>query len=856
MKRLSAISLMLFLILALASCEEPVLEIKVSAITLNSESLSMTEGDTFKLNATVSPDNATDKTVIWTSSDAGIVSVDDGAVTAVKPGSATITVASKDGGAKATCPVIVTARNIPVESVTLNQQEATMTPGQTLALTATVKPDNATDKDVVWTSNNSSVATVKDGTVTAVGLGAASITATAGGKNASCTITVKEAYIEVTSVTLNQTSFTVLEGETFYLKATVKPDDATDKTVTWESSDETILTVYGGTVKTLKAGTATVTATAGGKSATCEVLVTARIPVESVTLDYNKLTLLIGESATLTATVEPEDATNKTVKWSSDDTDIVTVKSGTVKAIGVGTAIITATAGEKTATCTVTVKPIEVESITLNKAFLTLNPGESEQLKVTFNPSNATDKTVTWTTGNSAIATVDADGTVNALAKGSTTITAKSGKATATCEVKVNDNYLTISNLTNYDGIVTLKPSSVTAPTITLEYSDDNGNTWVKLSNFKTLQELPLPANGTLMLAGNNQTFCSTSSSKGWWTITANVTHNVSGDLMTISGDSDALASKYEFYRLFSDDTKLKSAHFLHLTAEKLSDFCYAQMFKGCTNLEQAPEMLATQLAASCYKGMFEDCKTLTRLPELPATTMQPYCYEEMFKGCTALTEAPALPATTLANYCYQSMFESCSALTKAPELPAVSLYNARSCYSSMFRYCKALSQSPQLPAKVLSEGCYTAMFYDCQNLEVAPELPATTMRRMCYYMMFANCTKLAKAPELPAKTLAQQCYTSMFSNCFALTEAPVLPAEKLVANCYEKMFTYCSGINRVTCLATDIAAPGCTLDWLANVATAGTFIKAPTMESWPSGTSGIPNNWEVEDYEEEEPEE
>lgn len=205
MKRLTILSFILLCVLAVTSCEEPVVEIKVSSLTLNSESLSMTEGESFKLNATVAPDNATDKTVIWSTSDAGIANVEDGMVTAVKPGTATITAASKDGGAKVTCPVTVAAKIIPVSSITLSQKEVSLDVGETVTLKATVKPENTTEA-VVWTSNNPSVATVKDGVVTAVKTGAASITATAGDKNASCTITVKDTFIEVTSISLNETS--------------------------------------------------------------------------------------------------------------------------------------------------------------------------------------------------------------------------------------------------------------------------------------------------------------------------------------------------------------------------------------------------------------------------------------------------------------------------------------------------------------------------------------------------------------------------------------------------------------------------------------------------------------------------
>lgn len=773
MKRLTILSIILISILSITSCEEPVVEIKVSSVTLNSESLSMTEGESFKLNATVAPDNATDKTVIWSTSDAGIANVEDGMVTAVKAGTATITAASKDGGAKVTCPVTVSAKVIPVSSITLSQKEAVLDVGETVTLKATVKPENTTEP-VVWTSNNPSVATVKDGVVTAVKTGAASITATAGDKNASCTITVKDTFIEVTSISLNETSFFLMEGNSYLLTATVKPDNATDKSVTWSSSDESLATVYGGKVTAIKAGTVTITAKAGDKTATCVFDISARIPVESVTLDATELTLEVGDTETLTAEVLPENATDKSVKWTSSDESIASVRNGKVTAVEVGTAVITATSGEKSASCTVTVKP--------------------------------------------------------------------------------EPSYLTITNLTNYTGVVTIKASGVTVPTISLSYSTDKGKHWTSLDAIRTSQEIPLPANGKVMLAGANQTYCSTTSVKGWWSISADVSHNVSGDLMSISGDETELLSKYEFYKFFSGDTKLKSAQYLRLSAEKLSDFCYAYMFDGCTELEKGPEIAATALASNCCKSMFEGCKALTKAPDLPATDLKSYCYTSMFKDCTSLVTAPELPASKLANYCYERMFYNCTALKNAPELPASQL--ATCCYMYMFNGCSALTEAPALPAALMASSCYNSMFYNCTALKKAPELPSKLLADGCYMSMFNGCTSLEEAPELPATALKTKCYFAMFSGCFALTEAPELPAKKLVKESYKQMFSLCGRLESVTCLATDVTASECTKDWLLGVALNGTFTKDPEMNNWGLGSDGIPVTWTIVNYGEETTEE
>ena len=250
-------------------------------------------------------------------------------------------------------------QKVAVSSVSLNKTSVTLTEGESEVLNATVKPDNATDKTVTWSSSDASVAKVENGKVTAVKAGSATITAKAGDKSATCTVTVNKKVVAVTSVTLNKTELTLTEGEAETLTATVKPDDATDKTVTWSSSDASIATVdANGKVTAVKAGTATITAKAGDKSATCTVTVNKKVvAVTSVTLNKTELTLTEDESEVLTATVKPDDATDKTVTWTTSDASIATVDaSGKVTAVKAGTATITAKAGDQSATCMVTVK--------------------------------------------------------------------------------------------------------------------------------------------------------------------------------------------------------------------------------------------------------------------------------------------------------------------------------------------------------------------------------------------------------------------------------------------------------------------------------------------------------------------
>ncbi len=422
--------------------------IPVTSMWLDKSELELTEGDEAVLTATVMPENATDKTVTWTSSNTSVATVTNGKVKAVKAGTATITAKAGDKSAK--CTVTVLPSFIAVTSVTLDKTTLGLVEGDQAVLTATVSPDNATEPAVTWTTSNASVATVEDGMVTAVKAGTAVITAKAGDKSAKCTVTVTAAFVPVTSVTLNKTTLEMTEGDEATLTATVKPDNATDKTVTWTSSDATVATVTDGKVKALKAGSVTITATAGEKSATCAITVKAKvIPVTSITLDKTTLSLTAGDEATLIATVKPDNATDKTVTWTSSDPSVATVADGKVHAVKLGIAVITAKAGDKTATCTVTVaaKVIPVTSIWLDKSEMELTEGDEAILTATVKPDNATDKTVTWTSSDTSVATVT-DGKVKALKPGAATITAKAGDKSAKCTVTVAAKVIPVTSVT------------------------------------------------------------------------------------------------------------------------------------------------------------------------------------------------------------------------------------------------------------------------------------------------------------------------------------------------------------------------------------------------------------------------
>jgi len=298
-------------------------------------------------------------------------------------------------------------------------------------------------------------------------------------ENLTFTIGVEDAKTDVSSVAIDDKSTTALiKGGTLSLSATVDTD-ATDKTITWKSSDDTVASVDNtGKVTANKSGTAVITVTAtNGTEDTADdktdtITITVTNPANGITLNKTALALTKGSNETLTATVDPTDA-DGTVSWSSNNTSVATVDSnGKVTAVATGTATITATIGDKSAACEVTVTN-PATGITLNSSTLALKKGNTGQLAATVTPNDADNKSVTWTSSNTNVATVDSSGKVTAVASGSATITATNASGqNATCAVTVTNP---ASGITLNKSTLALTKGSNETLTATVSPADADG---------------------------------------------------------------------------------------------------------------------------------------------------------------------------------------------------------------------------------------------------------------------------------------------------------------------------------------------------------------------------------------------
>lgn len=485
----------------------------VTAIKLDETSKTMYVGDTARMSYIISPTNATNREVTWSTTNAAVISVDaNGQVTARGAGMAILVLKSADGSYMSTCTITVKQKATGIDFDVTNLE---LNVGQTYTIKVTATPADATEYTLTWSSLDNTIATVDDkGTITGKAVGKTVIMATSStGGVVYCNVIVKAA---ATGLQLNYSEENVVIGDYLDIKATIIPSNAASTVnVVWTSSKPSVATISSaGRLKAIKGGTTVITAkTSDGKyTSFCIIHVVEK--VTSIKLNTTYYRLGLGKTYTLKATVKTNAATNPTVKWTSSNTKIATVdQKGKVTAKAVGTVTITAQAQDGSGVkATSTIRVIHAtSSITLNKTSVNTIVGRSFTLKATVKPSNATFKTVNWTSSDKSIAIVDSNGRVTALKDGTITIkaTAKDNSSKyAICYVvigkRVPANSVTIinQNLTMVVGETTTIQKAISPSTSTDSYiwqSDNKTVASVNSSTGKVTAKTPGIANITVM---------------------------------------------------------------------------------------------------------------------------------------------------------------------------------------------------------------------------------------------------------------------------------------------------------------------------------------------------------------------
>ncbi len=457
----------------------------VSGIKLDQTELNMFVGETYRLTYVITPADASDVAVTWTTTNKSVVTVDaKGLVSAKGVGQASVILKTADGGFMAICSINV---GRTATAVKLDVNELTLNVGDYYYFETTITPADSTDTTLIWETSNKSVAIISNkGKITAKEAGVTVIMAkTKSGSTAYCTVTVQQG---VTEIELSSAEEVIEVDETIELTAKISPKDATVQDVTWESSNKKVAKVdEEGEVTGLSEGVALITCTTedGGYVDYCVIIVEPKeVLMEKLVIIPEEYKLGVGKRFQLETQITPETTTNKKLSWSSSDEDIVTVdQKGRIRGISVGEAVITCEAtddSETVAYCEVEVC-YQIDDIYLNYEYLDLVEGESAQLTATLNPENAS-YGVIWETLDDEVAIVNrTTGKVTALKEGKTQITATandSGKVTAICYVNVRKPVATKSISVSESEIVMIPGESQTVSFTILPATHTDKYTW------------------------------------------------------------------------------------------------------------------------------------------------------------------------------------------------------------------------------------------------------------------------------------------------------------------------------------------------------------------------------------------
>lgn len=402
--------------------------VEVTNVSLSPVSKSIEIGEKATLIPTVLPHNATDKTLTWSSSNSNICKVSNsGEITGISEGFAIIT-ATSNNNLKATCSVNVNKAEVtPIDGdtheIAFNHFESD---GQTELNASTIGEQITSGLDYIDSFTTiqkvyKGIEGLKFGSNTSGGSIVFNTT------SSFATLDVREVILDVSISGTRSTTVNL-----FINNSQVGSGSSSSEKINIKLSSLTKVN----SVKVSTSGRAylsKITFICGEEKP---------VPVTAISIPSTK-SISTGNSETLTVTYTPSNAnTGKAITWTSNNNSVATVLNGTVNGVSPGTATITATSeGGLTAKCTVTVSNISVTGVTLSSTSETLSIGSTKQLNATVSPSNATNKSVTWTSSNTSVATVDTNGLVTAKAVGTTTITVKTvdGSKTATCSITVSE---------------------------------------------------------------------------------------------------------------------------------------------------------------------------------------------------------------------------------------------------------------------------------------------------------------------------------------------------------------------------------------------------------------------------------
>lgn len=498
---------------------------KASRVYLSSKKYEILPGDTVDLEVLVSPAGAVTGPVTWTNNHPDHIEIygtgsNKIAVKGLQPGAGTITARNDDIYELCTIKIL--------NPLKLKETKKSLVIDQTqFPIKIDVTLNRYSESDLVWSSSDKSVAVVdQNGKYTVKKEGTAVITVKTSDNRFSEAYTINAVQtVPVTGISIDTEALTIEKTESIQLNPTVYPENASNKSVIWTSSDEEVAVVdENGKVTALKNGTAEITGTTKVGGYPVKVQVTVITSVSEIVLSAEKLDVLLGETGKLQATVLPEDATNKNFTWSSSDPSVVSVDAdGTVHALTGGTAVITAVTEDqgKTAECLVT-SVVKAENIRITEKPAEIEFGRTNTIQIVFEPENTTNQKLIWTSSDESIATVDENGVITAVGEGPVTITAVSDDGGFKVSAEIIVHYTHIETLSlSKDKLEVLAGSQAKIGTVILPENASNKKLYYESENAGIAS---VDENGIVTGVSQGKTTITVTSDDGRKTVSCTVT--------------------------------------------------------------------------------------------------------------------------------------------------------------------------------------------------------------------------------------------------------------------------------------------------------------------------------------------
>ncbi len=477
------------------------------------------------------------------------------------------------------------------------------------------------------------------------------------------------------------------------------------------------------------------------------------VPVEEIILDKTSLTLDEGDTAVLSASVIPADATERTITWFSSDPLIATVEAGTVTAAAAGECEITASAGGKSAVCRVTVnqKVIPVQSVTIDKTSVALKPGNTVQLNASISPENATDPGIFWSSSDKTVATVDENGMVTAVKEGSCAIVAAADHKRTACIIQVNE--AGISGLIDSGAI-----------------ESENGKI-----------EWEIDSEGKLTVTGTGDILQGTSYERIPW-----YWHREK--ILSAEINLSGMTSMYSFFRLCRN---MASVKFINFDTKNVTNMSY--MFMGCSSLETLDITGWDTQNVTDMGSMFMTCSSLKTLDITGWDTQNVTNMGNMFSNCSSLETLDVSGLNTGKVTDMSFMFSSCRSLTDLD----ISHFNTENVTKMdyMFFYCSNLTTVNVGDLNTQNVVSMRSMFSICENLQALDVSGLETENVTNMAEMFHSCRGLTalNISGLNTENVTNMRY--MFEYCHSLTTLDVSGFKTSNVTNMGAMFDGCSSL-------------------------------------------------------------